>query len=125
MADQKNFFDPVQIPIEHWTDVAVQWLAAHWRPIFQTLRPPLAASLDWLADLLTNTHPLLILLILFVIVWQLKGVKSALICIVTMVCLGFLGVWQDAMSTLALVFASVAVCSAIGFPRREVLCAGI
>jgi glycine betaine/proline transport system permease protein len=116
MANPTDFFAPMALPIDHWTDVAVQWLATHWRPIFQVMRPPLAAAIDWLAGLLTSTHPLLILLLLFVIAWQLRGIKSAIICVVTMLALGLLGVWQDAMSTLALVIVSVAICSAIGFP---------
>ena len=116
MPDTKDFFYPVELPIDHWTDGAVQWLSMHWRPAFQTLRPPLTAAIDWLTDQLTGAHPLLVLFLLFVIVWQLRGVKSALICTVTMLTLGFVGVWNDAMKTLALVIASVVVCSAIGFP---------
>src|ERR1700726_571922 len=111
-----DWFSPYQLPVQRWIESLTQALSTEWRPIFQIVKVPLNVALTALADFLMSLPPPLVLVVLFIAVWQLRSPKAALWSLVLMVGVGLGGVWADTMKTLALIFVAVALCLVVGFP---------
>jgi glycine betaine/proline transport system permease protein len=111
-----DWFSDYQLPVQQWVEGATRVLSAEWRPVFQIVKVPLNRALDGLADFLMSLPPPLVLALLFLAVWQMRGTRPALWSLALMIGVGLCGVWADTMRTLALIFASVALCLAVGFP---------
>ncbi|AKG53933.1 L-proline glycine betaine ABC transport system permease ProW [Dehalogenimonas sp. WBC-2] len=109
-------FDLYTIPLSQWIQDAVKWLGANLRDFFQALKVPLDFTLDHVQSLLEFTPPLIMLAIVFFIAWRTKGWLFALISVVALTFVGFLGMWQPTMVTLALIITSVVFCAIIGIP---------
>jgi glycine betaine/proline transport system permease protein len=78
---------------------------------------PLKMFMVWFEKLLLATPWPLMILVLCLLVWL--GARSIVMVIMTAVALlliGYLGMWDDTMRTLALVSVSTFVCIAIGIP---------
>ena len=60
--------------------------------------------------------PIITILIIGIAAWRFSGVKLAIFSVVTMVFIGLLGLWQDAMTTLAMVLSAVIFCALVGIP---------
>jgi glycine betaine/proline transport system permease protein len=55
-------------------------------------------------------------LLLFIIVWQLAGSRMGIASAISLIFIGLIGAWDQAMVTLALVLTSVFFCVLIGLP---------
>jgi len=78
---------------------------------------PLKVFMVWFENLLVSTPWPLMILIICLLVWL--GARSWLMAVatgVTLLVIGYLGMWEDTMQTLALVSVSTFVCIAIGIP---------
>ncbi|WP_024537752.1 glycine betaine/L-proline ABC transporter permease ProW [Comamonas badia] len=103
---------PVQGPIND----GLAWVVDHFRPFFQAVRTPIDAILSGISDgLLAVPWPLMVLLIAL-IAWQFAGRWLALATAVSLLAVALLGIWNDTMVTLALVFTSLLFCVLIGLP---------
>ncbi|MEX8194387.1 glycine betaine/L-proline ABC transporter permease ProW [Comamonas guangdongensis] len=108
---------PVQDSINH----GLSWVVDHCRPFFQTVRTPIDATLNGMTDVLqTIPMPALVLLIAL-LAWQFAGRKLAIGSAVALLVVGLLGIWSEAMVTLALVLTSLLFCVVIGLPVGIVL----
>ncbi len=61
-------------------------------------------------------HPLVIIVVVGLLAWQLAGGRLAIGTMISMAVLGAIGVWEEAMVTLSLVITSVLFCMVIGIP---------
>ena len=77
---------------------------------------PVGTVLDTLERALIGTNPVIFLILLFLICWQFSGVRSAIFATLAMTVMGFLGLWMESMTTIALVLSSVLFTLAIGLP---------
>jgi glycine betaine/proline transport system permease protein len=109
-------FDVYTIPLRQWADIAIRWLTTNYRDFFQTIKLPVELVLEWIEAFLLWLHPIAFLAILLVIAWRIAGWRIAVFSVVAMAFLGFLGVWEDTMTTLAMVICAVAFCAAVGIP---------
>jgi glycine betaine/proline transport system permease protein len=60
--------------------------------------------------------PLIFLMIIGLMTWQVAGRKIAIYSISALTLIGFVGAWKEAMVTLSLVVTAVEFCVAIGIP---------
>ncbi|WP_134498188.1 ABC transporter permease [Microvirga pakistanensis] len=110
------------LPIDEWIQAAVQWTALHFRPFFTVIKWPVETLLASFEHLL-QTIPFPIFVILFsLIAWRLSTRGIAFFCAVSLTFIGFIGVWQEAMTTLALIATAIVLCVIIGIPMG-ILCA--
>jgi len=110
---------PVQGPIND----GLAWLVAHFRPFFQAVRTPIDAILSGITDgLLAVPWPLMVLFIALV-AWQFAGRWLALATALSLLAVAVLGIWNDTMVTLALVFTSLFFCVLVGLPLGVLLAA--
>lgn len=104
------------LPVSDWAQKGVNWLAQVARPTFQIVRVPLAAVLENLLFFLRSAPPSLFIIAVFLAAWQFAGLRLAAGCATGLLLLGLIGVWDDTMITVAIIFASVIFCILIGIP---------
>lgn len=104
------------IPLDDWIAFAVNWLVGNFRPQFQAIKMPIAWMLNGLNDFLLWLPPWVILLIFLVAGWKAAGWRVGIFSIVAMAFIGFIGLWDDTMTTLAMVISAVFVDVLIGVP---------
>lgn len=103
---------PVQDPINQ----ALNWIVAHCRPFFQAVRAPIDATLTGVTDVL-QALPAVVLIVLFALLaWQFASRKLAIGSVISLAIVAILGIWSEAMVTLALVLTSLFFCLVIGLP---------
>lgn len=109
-------FDDQVIPLDTWVTQFVDWLVENYRDVFQALKWPVDQTLYGLDFCMNSMHPVLVIVLIALAAWRFSGIKLALFSIVTMVFVGLLGLWEDAMTTLAMVLSSVVFCGIVGIP---------
>jgi glycine betaine/proline transport system permease protein len=115
-------FDEKVIPLDAWITLFVDWLVEGYRWFFQAIKWPVEVTLSGMENGLLAVHPLVIILVVGLIAWKVSGYKLALFSVATMVFIGLLGMWEDTVITLAMVFSSVVFCTIVGVPLG--ICAG-
>ncbi|NJK65851.1 MAG: ABC transporter permease subunit [Microcoleus sp. SU_5_3] len=111
-----NPFELYTIPLDNWINAAVNFIVDNFRPIFQAIRVPIKFALDFIEAIFQSIPPLIFLMIIGLMAWQLAGGKTAIYSIAALTLIGFVGAWKEAMVTLSLVVTAVAFCVAIGVP---------
>lgn len=104
------------LPVQDSINNGLTWVVDHFRPFFQAVRTPIDATLNGVTDVLqTIPMPALVLLIAL-LAWQFAGRKLAIGSAVSLLIVALLGIWSEAMVTLALVLTSLFFCIVIGLP---------
>lgn len=111
------------IPLDAWADSFVPWLAANFRDFFQALKTPVDWSFDLLNDGMVGLTDGVGWIAIVLIAWRLAGWKVAAFTAVSMGLLGgwnpilpHLDVWDETMTTVALIVTSVLISVIIGVP---------
>ena len=106
----------VYIPIAEWIERNIkEWLFMQ-RPLFKKLSAPIDSVLNGL-DTLFNFIPFpLVLLIFMYFGFKTNGIKFALISAVALISIDMVDLWQETMTTLAMIFTAVIFCMIIGIP---------
>lgn len=104
------------LPVQDSINNGLTWVVDHFRPFFQAIRTPIDATLNGVTEVLqTIPMPALVLLIAL-LAWQFAGRKLAIGSAISLLLVGLLGIWSEAMVTLALVLTSLFFCIVIGLP---------
>ena len=109
-------FERYTLPLDDWIKDGVTSLASNYRPFFQGLRQPVDVILDVSNGILLATPPIIFLIILFLIAWRADSWRLGVFSVAAMTFIGFLGLWEDTMITLAMVLSAVIVCIILGVP---------
>ena len=109
-------FEEKVIPLDIWVSQFVDWLVNNYRDFFQMIKWPVEQTLSGLDHGLNALPPLLVILAIGLLAWRFSGIKLAIFSVVTMVFVGLLGLWADAMTTLAMVLSAVVFCVLVGVP---------
>ena len=104
------------LPVQDWINSGLTWVVAHFRPFFQAVRVPIDGTLSGVEQMLTAVPMLAMIGIFALIAWQFAGGALAIGAIVSLLIVGMLGIWHEAMVTLSLVLTSLAFCIFIGLP---------
>jgi len=99
-----------------WINLAVEWLTINLEPFFDVItigiREPLVGIehglwwLPWWA----------VIVILAGVAWRFAGRRIAVIALVGMFFIGVMGLWDQTMTTLAIIITSVGVSLLVGIP---------
>ncbi len=109
-------FEDKVIPLDIWISEFIEWLVENHREFFQILKWPVEQTLTGFDTALNFIHPIIIIVILALCAWRFSGKSLAVFTVLSMVLIGLLGLWEDTMTTLAMVLASVFFCSLAGIP---------
>ncbi|WP_419786980.1 ABC transporter permease [Pseudodesulfovibrio sp.] len=109
-------FDGYIIPLDQWVSSFVEWLVDNYREFFQMLKWPVEYMLNGFDHMLNAVHPAIIIVLVCLAAWKFSGKRLALFSLASMLLVGFLGLWPDTMTTLAMVLSSVVICTIFGVP---------
>ena len=109
-------FDKKLLPLDEWVQEFVDWLVFNHREIFQTLKMPIEWCLKGFEWFFTFLHPAVVIILFAVAAWKFAGKRVTVFTISTFLLVGFLGLWEDTMITLAMVISSVFFCALAGIP---------
>lgn len=118
-AHSFSFLHPFQdtlIPLQSWVETGIDWIVTHFRPVFSAVKLPVEALLGGVDTLLSSIPAPVMILIFVLLAWQLSGVRLAIGSFLSLLVLGGIGAWQEAMTTLSLVLTAVLFCALIGIP---------
>ncbi len=105
-----------ETPLADWTNTVVVWITETFEPVFDVLNIMIDGLVNTLAFILTTPPELMIIVALAAIAFFMAGWRIALFTAVGLVLIISLGLWEDAMLTLALVLASAVTALAIAIP---------
>ena len=109
-------FEDKVIPLDVWVSQFVDWLVDNYRELFQTIKWPVEQTLNGLDAGLNALPPLIVIAALALAAWRFSGKGLAVFTLITMTFVGLLGLWEDTMTTLAMVLSSVIFCALAGIP---------
>ncbi len=109
-------FDEQLIPLDEWVQTFVDWLVLNYRDFFQIIKVPIELSLEGLEWLFATLPPWLVILFFAFAAWKYAGKRVAVFSLLTFFLIGYLGLWEDTMTTLAMVICSVLFCAVCGIP---------
>ena len=106
----------IYIPIAEWIEKNIkEWLFMQ-RPLFKKLSAPIDATLNGL-DSLFNFIPFpLVILIFIFFAYKTNGIKFAVLAAISLIFIDLVDLWQETMTTLAMIFTAVIFCMLIGIP---------
>ena len=111
-----NPFKLYTIPLDDWITEIINFIVDNFRPFFQAIRIPINWTLKSIEWVFLSIPPLIFLIIIGLIAWQLADRKIAIYSIIALTLIGFVGAWEPAMVSLALVVTAIAFCLLGGIP---------
>jgi glycine betaine/proline transport system permease protein len=114
-----NIMDPFHhtlIPLDSWVTTAIDWVVTHFRPVFQGIRVPVDYILNAFQQMLLGMPAPVAILIFALIAWQMSSLSMGVATLVSLIAIGAIGAWSQAMITLALVLTALLFCVVIGLP---------
>jgi len=109
-------FEEKVIPLDEWITDFIDWLVEGYRWFFQIIKWPVEVTLSGMENGLLAIPPLLVIAVLAIIAWRTTSIRLAIYTVATFVFIGLLGLWEETMVTLAMVFSSVVFCTLVGIP---------
>jgi glycine betaine/proline transport system permease protein len=109
-------FEDAVIPLGDWVDSGLDWLVDNFRPLFQAVRWPIDATLGGIESTLLAVPDVLMVVLIGLLAWQAGGRRLGVGAVLSLITIGLIGAWSEAMVTLALVLTSVVFCIVIGLP---------
>ncbi|ERK13890.1 L-proline glycine betaine ABC transport system permease protein ProW [Pantoea sp. AS-PWVM4] len=114
-----NIMDPFHktlIPLDSWVTHGIDWVVNHFRPVFQGIRVPVDYILSAFQQLLLGMPAPVALVVFALIAWQIASPAMGIATLISLVLIGAIGAWSQAMVTLALVLTALLFCIIIGLP---------
>ena len=115
MPDILNF-DKFFIPVDTWISALVDWLVGNFRPQFQMIKWPVDITLTGIDSFLNWLPPIIILIFIVLFAWKFSGKAVAIFSLISFLLIGYMGLWSETMTTLAMVFSAVIFCIVVGIP---------
>ena len=109
-------FEEQVLPLGGWINTFINWLVEGYRWFFQGIKWPVEVTLGGMELGLQAVHPYVIILMVGFAAWKASGWKLGIASILMLIFIGLLGLWEDTMITLAMVFSSVVFCTIAGLP---------
>ena len=104
------------LPVQDSINQGLDWVVTHFRPFFQTVRTPIDATLSGVTDALLAVPMPALVAVIALLAWQFASRKLAIGSAIALLVVAALGIWSEAMVTLALVLTSLLFCVVIGLP---------
>lgn len=104
-------------PLRRAIDDGLNWVVRHWGDEFEAAASPLLMLLKAIEDLLVATPWWLIIAVLVGIAWlATRSWKLPLLVLVSLLFIGVMSLWKDAMTTMALMIAATLTAIVVSIP---------
>lgn len=105
------------LPLDDWIETFVKdWLVPNFRPAFQAAQVPINYVLSALEALLQAVPFPIFLIVGTLLAWLLASRGVALFTAIAVVLFDVFGIWDETMTTLAMILTAVVFCTVIGVP---------
>ncbi|MBS0848791.1 glycine betaine/L-proline ABC transporter permease ProW [Citrobacter sp. JGM124] len=114
-----NILDPFHktlIPLDSWVTQGIDWVVTHFRPLFQGIRVPVDYILSGFQQALLGMPSAVAIILFALIAWQMSSLGMGVATLISLIAIGAIGAWSQAMVTLALVLTALFFCAIIGLP---------
>ena len=111
-----EFPELLSIPLGDWINLAVGWLTQNLSPLFHAITIAIREPLVKIEHFLWWLPWWVVVLFLAGLAWKLAGRRIAAITVVGMLFIGLMGLWDETMTTLAIIITAVAASVAVGIP---------
>jgi len=109
-------FHKTLIPLDSWVTHGIDWIVLHFRPVFQGIRMPVDYILGGFQQFLLGMPAPVAIVVFALIAWQIGGAGIGIASLISLILIGAIGAWSQAMVTLALVLTALLFCVVIGLP---------
>jgi glycine betaine/proline transport system permease protein len=109
-------FDEQLIPLDEWIQTFVDWMVLNYRDFFQVIKVPVEVSLEGLEWIFSTLPPFVVILLFAFAAFRYAGKRVTAFTILSFLLVGYLGLWDDTMTTLSMVICSVLFCAIAGIP---------
>jgi len=109
-----NPFELYTLPLDQWITNSVNFIVDNYRPFFQAIRLPISFTLQSIQSVFLAIPPLIFLILLGLLAWQLAGGRIAIFSLIALSFIGFIGAWQEAVVSLSLIITAVFFCMIVG-----------
>ena len=116
MADDGNFITNIDIPIGEWVSHAVDWIQVNFTGVLDGISEAIEFVIDNFEDGLLAIPPLLLALLIVALAGWRVSWKFGIFALVSMLLIFGMDIWDETVSTLALVIGSSALALLIGVP---------
>ena len=103
-------------PIANWMEGGFDWLSINFGGVFDSIINGIRSILDGLEVAFVQTPWPVVMIVILVTAWRLAGPSVAVFTAASLAYLGFLGLWETSMITVALLGAAAFLCIVIGIP---------
>ncbi len=104
------------IPLDKWIDALVDWLTVEGDFVFDAVGGFLLKPMLGIEKFLLWLPWFVFIILAALIAWRLSSWKLAAGVVVGLIFIGSLGLWEDAMKTLSIVFAATGLAILTGVP---------
>jgi glycine betaine/proline transport system permease protein len=111
-----NPFQFLRLPVGTWVESFIEWLVSNFREVFQAIRWPIDQTLGALEGAIQAVPPIVVLIVVWLVGWQIAGIRTTIFALLALVAIGVMGAWQSAMTTVSLILTAVIFCILIGIP---------
>jgi glycine betaine/proline transport system permease protein len=80
------------------------------------IKVPIEKTLQGLEWVFNVVPPFVIIIVFALLAWRYAGKRIMVFTILTLLLVGYLGLWDDTMTTLSMVLCSVLFCAIVGIP---------
>jgi len=106
----------IDLPIGDWVEAIVNWILANLQPLLDAISAAIGFVSTSLEDFLLWLHPFVLAAILIAIgLWRVNWKFAVFVAVSLFVIMG-MNLWEETVSTMALVVAAAFVALVIGFP---------
>jgi glycine betaine/proline transport system permease protein len=105
-----------RVPLDDWIQKFVDWFVLNYRWFFQLIRAPIEWTLDNLEAFLHSVPPVAVIGVLTVLGLIRGSAPFAAFTAASLVLIGVIGLWAEAMTTLAIIFTALAFAMVVGVP---------
>jgi glycine betaine/proline transport system permease protein len=109
-------FPDIEFALGEWINIIVDWLTHTLAPFFNIVTEIVRTPLVGIERFLLWLPWWVVIGIFAAVAWKFAGWKIAVFATLGLVFIGIIGVWDDTMTTLAIVLASVLVSLIVGIP---------
>lgn len=109
-------FEEKVIPLDIWIANGINWLVDNHREFFMKLKWPVEQTLSAIDHGLNALHPAIIIIAVLLLAWRVAGWRISIFSCISLILIGLLGLWENTMTTLAMVVSSVIFCVLAGVP---------
>lgn len=112
-----NPFEETIWPLGDQVEAIIDYIVENYRFIFREwIGIPVGIVLRQIQSFFVGMNPIIFLVALLAIAWQLASRNIAIFSVIAMTVVGLIGAWEESMVTLALVITAVFFCIIIGIP---------